>query len=113
MTFPASLSLSVCMHISGNRTATYLQQSLCNLMINLNLMNLRSLRMIFHRTFRTPQDNPSRGFCIFQPLFASSIIHLPSVTAAKEENLGQLTGFPLAPLGKSTTHQWNLVSIKW
>ena len=77
----------------------------------------KNLRMILHRTFWTPQmgrkDNPSRGFCIFQPLFASSIIHLPSVTAAKEENLGQLTGFPLAPLGKSNTHQWNLVSIKW
>ena len=95
MTFPASLSLSVCMHISGNRTATYLQQSLGNLMININLMTLRCFKndMILRRTFRTPQDNPSRGFCIFQPLFASSIIHLPSVTAAKAENLGQLTGF--------------------
>ena len=114
MTFPASLSLSVCLHISGNGAATYLQQSLGNLMINLNLMTLRCFKndMILRRTFRTPQDNPSRGFCIFQPLFALSIIHLPSVTAAKAENLGQLTGFPLAPLGKSATHQW-LVSIKW
>ena len=115
MTFPASVSLSVRMHISGNRTTTYLQQSLGNLMINLNLMTLRCFKndMILRRTFRTPQDNPSRGFCIFQPLCASSITHLPSVTAAKAENLGQLTGFPLAPLGKSATHQWNLVSIKW
>ena len=74
MTFPASLSLSVCMHISGNGAATYLQQSLGNLMINLNLMTLRCFKndMILRRTFRTPQDNPSRGFCIFQSLFASS-----------------------------------------
>ena len=43
MTFPISVSLSVCMDISGSPTATYLQQSLGNLMINLNLMTLKML----------------------------------------------------------------------
>ena len=47
------------------------------------------------------KDNPSRGFCTFQPLFASSIIWLFSVKAAKAENPGAADRFsPSSPWQK-------------
>ena len=107
MTFPVPVSLSVCVHISGNRTATYLQQSLGNLMINLNLKS-----WCFKMLHLGRKGNPSRGFCIFPSFCSSSIIRLLSVAAANAENLGQLTGFPLAPFAKVPLINGIFVSIK-